>query len=148
MYQDGTREIHTLMMGLLSFCHEKLFVQMRKDRTCCQQMSKNQFKIINLLFRYEGLTATEIGRRLDIEKGSLTTMIDQLEAMDMVVRRADPDDRRRVILSLSKSGMAHMEKTMENYSALLGDLFKDVPPQEMDRFVENLRYVVDFTKRL
>lgn len=148
MYRDDIREIHTLMMAFLGFCHEKLFVKMRKNQACCQQMSKNQFKIVNLLYRYEGLNATEIGRMLDIEKGSLTTMIDQLEAMDMVVRRADPSDRRRVLLSLSKSGMDHMEKTVEAYSAILEDLLKDVQPQQMDRFVESLRYVVDFTERI
>lgn len=148
MYQEGAREIHTLMLTFLGFCHERLFVRMRKNLACCQQMSKNQFKIINILYRHQELTATEISRMLDIEKGSLTTMIDQLEAMDLVLRRIDRNDRRRVLLSLSELGIEHMDKTMEAYSAVLDDLFKEVDPEDMQMFVDSLRYVVAFTERL
>lgn len=148
MYQEGSREIHSLMLAFLGFCHERLFVSMRKNQVCCQQMSKNQFKIINLLYRCEALTATEISRRLDIEKGSLTTMIDQLEATHMVLRKVDSNDRRKVLLSLSENGMEHMDKTMEAYSAALDELFKAVEPGDMQKFVDSLRYIVAFTERL
>lgn len=148
MYHEGVREIHTLMLAFLGFCHERLFVRMRKNHACCQQMSKNQFKIINILYRHQALTATEISRMLDIEKGSLTTMVDQLEAMDMIIRRVDSNDRRRVLLSLSDIGVEHMDKTMEAYSAVLDDLFQEVDPEDMEKFVDSLRYIVAFTARL
>ena len=146
MYQQNAREIQVLMMTFLGLFHEKFYVKMR--HACSPQMPKNQFKIVNVLYHHDGLTATEIGKMLDIEKGSLTTLINQMEAMDLIIRRVDPHDRRKVLLSLSQTGLEQMGKNMNAYCEALTDLFAGVDPEEMDAFVSSLRYVVDFTSKI
>jgi len=148
MYQLNTREIHVLMTTFLGLFHEKFYVKMRKNQASCGQMTKNQFKIMNVLYHHDALTATEIGKMLDIEKGSMTTLIDQLEAMNYIIRRVDPQDRRKVLLSLSQRGLEYMEKSINAYCDNLNDLFKGVDPEELDEFVNSLRYIVKFTSKL
>jgi DNA-binding MarR family transcriptional regulator len=148
MKHEEAKELHVLLVTVIAAFHEKFLLKFRRHNHFCPQVKKNQMKILNILYHYDGLTPTGIGKMLDIEKGSLTTMIDQLEAMDFVIRTVDPDDRRKFLLSLSEAGRQQMDKTMEQYTAGLADLFQDIDPKEMDMFVNSLKYVVDFVKKL
>ncbi|MCR4442448.1 MAG: MarR family transcriptional regulator [Peptococcaceae bacterium] len=111
-------------------------------------MKKNHAKIINLLYRNERLTATEIGKRLDIEKGSLTTLIDQLEERGFVVRESDPADRRRFLIALSDAGREEMNRAMDFYAGKLNDFFQGIDPQELEQFMQSLRYAVTFLNKM
>lgn len=144
MTQEEARELHVLLFNFLGMFHEKFILTFRKENSFSPGIKKNQGKIINMLYHNDKLTSTELGRRLDIEKGSLTTMIDQLEEMDLVVRSLDPDDRRKFLLSLSPAGRQEMEKMMHKYTESLMELFAEVTPQEQEQFFSSLRYVVEF----
>jgi DNA-binding MarR family transcriptional regulator len=85
---------------------------------------------------------------LDMEKGSLTTLIDQLEEMGLVTRCADPRDRRKILISLSASGRDEMNNIMDNYTRNLSTFFHDVKPEESKQFVDSLRFAVEFMTKL
>ncbi len=51
------------------------------------------------------LTPGEIGRRLSMPSGSVTALVDRLEAKRFVQRRPNPKDRRGYLISLSESAM-------------------------------------------
>ncbi|MGI6412685.1 MAG: MarR family winged helix-turn-helix transcriptional regulator [Syntrophomonadaceae bacterium] len=148
MYKEKVREIHALIMTLMGTIHEKFFQRLWKHQDFNRQITKNQSKLISILYRYDDITATELARMLDIEKGSLTTMIDQLQEMGLVIREIDPHDRRKLLLSLSPAGEEQVEKMMELYDQILVELFHKVEPDEMDSFIKNLRQVVEFIGRL
>ena len=148
MYREDAKEIHILLMTFMGAIHEKFFINMRKYNISCSQISKNQIKIINVLYQNDGLTATEIGKMLDIEKGSLTAMVDQLKAMGLITRTIDVNDRRRVLLSLTAAGIEHMDKMMEVYSEAMADLFREVDPQDMEEFIDHLRHLTEFMAKL
>ncbi len=148
MDREDAKEIHILLMNFMGVFHQKFSAKLRKSSNMLPQVTKNQIKAMNLLYQSDSLTATEIGKMLDIEKGSLTTLVDQLEAMGLITRRVDLQDRRRVLLSLSEVGLKHMERAMEVYSSALADMFRNVDPQELATFVNSLRYVVEFTAKL
>ncbi|HHW61904.1 MAG TPA: MarR family transcriptional regulator [Syntrophomonadaceae bacterium] len=148
MDQEEARELHVLLFAFLGMFHEKFLLTFRKENKFPANIKKNQGKILNMLYHSDKLTSTELGRRLDIEKGSLTSMIDQLEEMELVVRSLDPDDRRKFLLSLSPAGRQEMDKMMDKYTENLIELFADVIPQEQEQFFTSLRYVVEFMNRL
>jgi DNA-binding MarR family transcriptional regulator len=105
-------------------------------------LTKNQSKIISMLYHHNGLTSTEIAKMLNIEKGGLTTIIKQLEQMGLVVRHSDPRDRRRQQLNLSEQGRQEMEQVMEHYTGSI--MKKQVDEQELVEFMNSLRYVINF----
>lgn len=145
---EEAQELHVLLFTFLGMFHEKFLLNLRKQNEIEPGVKKNHRKIISILYHYDGLTSTEIGRMLDIEKGSLTTMIDQLEEMELVLRSADPSDRRRALLSLSPEGRQKMDHMMQKYAESLVELFKDVETEEKEEFINSLRYVVEFMKKL
>lgn len=146
MTQEEARELHILLLSLLGIFHEKFSFKFRQHSHFPPEVKKNLLKIINILYENDQLTSTEIGRILDIEKGSLTTMIDQLEGMGFVNRAADPNDRRKCLLSLSETGKEQMDKTMEQYTQSVAEIFGGKKPEELQQFRDNLRYVVAFMK--
>lgn len=51
-------------------------------------------------------TVGELGRRLRLDSGTLTPLLKRLEGAGLVVRERDPDDERRVQISLTPAGEA------------------------------------------
>ncbi|NLW44046.1 MAG: MarR family transcriptional regulator [Syntrophomonadaceae bacterium] len=70
------------------------------------------FIILSLLLK-DGSTLTEIGNRAQIENSSLTTMVDKLEAMELVKRQLDREDRRVIRVFLTSKGRELAERVLD-----------------------------------
>jgi DNA-binding MarR family transcriptional regulator len=53
-------------------------------------------KYLGLLTRHGPMMAGELGRLSGLSSGAVTGLVDRLEARQLVSRRADPEDRRKV----------------------------------------------------
>ncbi|WP_041527031.1 MarR family winged helix-turn-helix transcriptional regulator [Paracoccus aminophilus] len=65
-----------------------------------------QCLVLMVLWDRDNVTIGEIGEQLALETNTLTPMLKRLEKMEMVERRRDPQDERRVLVSLTESGRA------------------------------------------
>lgn len=54
----------------------------------------------------EGLTPTQLGRRLSLSSGAVTALVDRMESAGQVERRANPKDRRSSLVRTLPSGLA------------------------------------------
>ena len=54
----------------------------------------------------EPLPVSRIGERLALDSGTLTPLLKRLEDQGLVERRRDPDDERRVLVSVTAEGAA------------------------------------------
>lgn len=142
------KELHNLLFSFIGMFHEKFLCRYRQHYDGNPRIKKNHVKIISILYQHDHLIPTEIGKMLDIEKGSLTALIDQLEEMGLVIRSADPYDRRKLLISLSASGRDEMNKIMDHHTRNLSVFFNEVDSGEVKQFVASLRYAVDFMKKL
>lgn len=52
----------------------------------------------------DGIRMRDLAERLDIVRRSATSVVDELEAEGLVVRRADPADRRGVVVAATPAG--------------------------------------------
>jgi len=147
MNEEQALELHVLLFTFMGHFHEKFFVNYRQFLDFAFPLTKNQTKIISILYHHNGLTPTELARMLDIEKGGLTPIIDQLEQMGLVTRCPDLHDRRKQLLNLSERGRDEMEKVMERYTDSIMREFAGVSEQELVKFVNSLRYVVNFMEK-
>lgn len=145
---EKTKEIHYLLFTFMGLFHEKIFLRFRQEGNCDSCLKKNHKKILNFLYLHDKLTITEIGKLLDIEKGSLTTLIDFLEEKDFVKRLNDPTDRRKTLLSLSGNGKAEMERVMNLFAQRMNEALHKFDTDEIQQFNTNLQFVVDLMKKL
>ena len=72
----------------------------------------------------DGLTPKDLGKTLNITTGSVTAMVDRLEAKGFMVRKPNPGDRRSVLLHLSPEGTEAMQWANDHFAAAAGALLE------------------------
>lgn len=98
-----------------------------------------QFDIIATLGNTAGMTATELGERTLITKGTLTGVVDRLADRGWVERIAHGSDRRCQIIRLTKSGEALFAKVFPAHVAYLHACFAGTGAAEHRRWQDALR---------
>lgn len=141
-------ELHDLLFSCMEMFHEKFLYRFRKQNERFSPLKKNHVKIISSLYRFNGLTSTEIAKRLDIEKGSVTTLIDQLSELGLLMRDASPHDRRKSMIVLTDAGRLEMENLIKNDTQILTEIFRDIEAEDLQKFIDSLQYAVDFMNKL
>ena len=80
----------------------------------------------------------ELATRLKIVPRSAPTMIDALEAVELVTRRADPGDRRSVLVCLTERGVALLERLGHARRASAEALFARLTAAQRQHLLELL----------
>ncbi len=148
MNNQDARELHELLFCFSGLFHEKFLMRFRQRDPNLPGLKKNHFKIMGLLSQHDFLMSSEIGRRLDIEKGSITTLIDQLVEKDLVTRQIDPCDRRKSQIALSKAGREKMNSLLELHAEEIEHCLKDQNASEINQFLDCMRFAVRFFKKI
>ncbi|MGE5396370.1 MAG: MarR family winged helix-turn-helix transcriptional regulator [Chitinophagales bacterium] len=148
MDYEETRELHNLLFTFSGLFYEKIFLRFRKDHFNYPDLKKNHIRILSVLSQFDNVTPTKLWKMLDIEKGSLTALIDHLDELGLLIRMDDPSDRRKTLLSLTPAGKAEMDSIINDFTGKMNVFFQDLDPDEMGKFVDSLRFVVTFMKKL
>jgi DNA-binding MarR family transcriptional regulator len=69
-------------------------------------VTAQQRLVIRCLGKYPGLSAGQLASLLHLDPGTISAALRRLETRKLVARKRDPDDHRRVFLSLTKKGCA------------------------------------------
>jgi DNA-binding MarR family transcriptional regulator len=93
-----------------------------------------QFDVIATLGNTPGMTATELGEKTLITKGTLTGVVDRLADRGWVERAAHGSDRRCQIVRLTKSGEALFAKAFPAHMAHLDACFAGASAAEHTRW--------------
>lgn len=89
-------------------------------------LTVSQFGTLEALMHLGPLNQRELGQKLLKSGGNITLVIDNLIKSGWVEKKTDPNDRRAVIISLTKQGKdfiedffpQHLEKIKEEFSVL------------------------------
>lgn len=84
-------------------------------------------------------TAAELARRIGLTPGSVSRMIDRLDAADCIKRIDDPHDRRRVLIEATAGGLARIAAYYDGLTARTHDDLAVFTTGELDavlRFVQ------------
>jgi len=83
-------------------------------------------------------TAGELARAIVVSLPSLTQLVDGLVERGYVARRTDPDDRRKVRLSITVRGRDLYHRARQAAEARIDDLLQDLTPEQRTALVEGL----------
>ena len=98
-----------------------------------------QFDIVATLGNTAGMTATELGEKTLITKGTLTGVVDRLADRGWVERVAHDSDRRCQIVRLTKAGEALFSQVFPAHMAHMAARFSGASPAEHKRWQAALR---------
>jgi MarR family transcriptional regulator, 2-MHQ and catechol-resistance regulon repressor len=94
---------------LLAECYHA-FSQLSDTHVRTLGLTPPQFDIIATLGNTEGMSGKELGEKTLMTKGTLTGVLDRLEARGLVARSMNPEDRRCMIVKLTAAGEEMFER--------------------------------------
>jgi DNA-binding MarR family transcriptional regulator len=105
------------LVVLLRYCENK--VRQRLQPLLEEAgLSPEHWRVMALLHESPGLGAGAIAKGAVLPSASVTRHVDKLVERGMVVRRVDPDDKRRVVLALSRRGAEVAESLLAEERAV------------------------------
>jgi len=83
------------------------------------EMCLSDFSILEALLHKGPQPVSELGRRIELTSGSMTTAIDRLEARRLVARTDHATDRRAWVIQLTPAGEALITKVFAGHVAAM-----------------------------
>ncbi len=107
-----------------------------------------QYHILNILKYYRSLDIKTIAKRLSLAHNTTSELISRMEELDLIKTQKDRNDKRRVIVSLTKKG----EEAFYSYSAEINKAFSDFTDKFMtlddrEKFLNCLNTFIDIAKK-
>ena len=105
-------------------------------------LTRPQWRLLMTLRDREGINQGELAELLLVEPITVCRMVDRLEESGMLVRRADPADRRSWRLHLEPRARRLLEELRPTVMEFLADIFDGIPDDERQatvRALEKLR---------
>lgn len=103
-----------------------------------------QYIALLALWEQAPQTVGDLGKRLDLDSGTLTPLFKRLEALELVTRSRDPKDERRVIIDLTPKARDLREQALAVPPALFSQL--PMPVEDMIRLKGLLGDLIDGLK--
>jgi DNA-binding MarR family transcriptional regulator len=97
------------------------------------------FRILVLLGESEPLSQVVIGERLSVDRNTIVLLLDDLEALEYVIRRRDPCDRRAHCVSLTEKGKTALEQGLEQAKRTNDIVLAPLDPSEQFQLHSLLR---------
>ncbi len=95
----------------------------------------SQFEALAKIGMKPGMIQQELVKHLLVTKGNVGALLDRLESLGWVERRADPTDRRANRLYLTAVGQTTIEKILRNHRVFIAETFRPLGAEQR----ENLR---------
>jgi DNA-binding MarR family transcriptional regulator len=110
-------------------------------------VTSNELEVLGTLTARGPLSAGNIAQRTGLTSGAVTRLIDRLEERGSVRRRADAQDRRRVLVEITPGA----SKTCEPFYGPIARegtrLLEQLHESELETILKYLRTSYEFTKR-
>ncbi|CAB1368238.1 MarR family winged helix-turn-helix transcriptional regulator [Denitratisoma oestradiolicum] len=94
-------------------------------------LTPSQFDIIATLGNTEGMSCKELGQKTLMTKGTLTGVLDRLEARGLVVRQTSSTDGRSWVIQLTRSGQKLFERIFPAHLEHMGTIFTGFSDAQM-----------------
>ena len=122
----------------------RLYLQLQRSCVAaCGDTSSTQCFILGEVHRGGPVTQADLGRRLALDKGWISRAVDALVQEGLLVKESAPDDRRTVVISLSKAGKRRAAELDESLNDQAQQIIGRIPPKQRPGIYESLRLMRD-----
>ncbi len=118
----------------------------------CGCENPHQHKSRNMTLRILDLkgevTPSSISQYLKLNKSSVTSLIDSLEKDGLVIRKPNPDDRRKCFISLTPEGNQQLKVFDEFLVWISGRVASHLSESEYEELLSSMRKVAEIQKKI
>ena len=102
-------------------------------------MCLSDFAILEALLHKGPQAVSDLGRRIDLTSGSMTTAIDRLETRRLVTRADHPTDRRAWVIHLTPDGEALITKVFDGHQSAMEQAMRGLSRSERATLTDLLK---------
>jgi len=112
------------------------------NRTASDYMGSMSLAMIVLnIDMFEGTPSTQLGPNMGMESTSLSRSLNKLEDIGVIERKTDPNDKRKSIIHLTKSGLKSREIAKEVVLEFNNKVFSSCEKSEINIFFNVLKKI-------
>jgi DNA-binding MarR family transcriptional regulator len=101
--------------------------------------SMARFDVMSRLERHpDGLTMSDLSRRLIVSNGAITGLVDKLAEAGLVTRREDPNDRRSTIVRLTRKGRDNFLRMARRHEEWVVSILGELSSEAQSELLQNL----------
>jgi MarR family transcriptional regulator, 2-MHQ and catechol-resistance regulon repressor len=104
-------------------------------------LTMTQFDILATLGDQPPMTCKELGEKTLILKGTMTGVLERLEAKGLIEKIANEEDGRSYKIGLTKSGDELFKKAFPEHLNYLGKAFSKLSDKEIEQVINALKLV-------
>lgn len=117
-------------------------------RTEMRQQSQSlltltQLRVLGFLRRHPQASLSDVADYLDVTRSTMSTMIDRLVQRGLVDRAEDPQERRRVTLTLTPLGQEHLQHVSEATCTKVADALAHLSKPQLRQIMQSLALLGD-----
>jgi len=102
-------------------------------------VGRSDLAVLEMLLHKGPQLVNEIGRRVELTSGAITTAVDRLESRGLVTREADPSDRRARIVRLTAAGEEQAARIFADHKAAMDRAASGLSKTERATLIELLK---------
>lgn len=116
--------------------YSSLYLNYLKQYSSLYNVNKTQLRALVFMRNYGEISMTELCSKLNIEKGSLTSMIDDLSEKGYVYREKNLKDRRKYMIIITEEGKKIAADFTEKLSNDLEEKFFKLNDEDRRKYLE------------
>ncbi len=106
-------------------------------------LTTTQFDVIATLGNQPPMTCKDLGEKTLVTKGTLTGVLERLEAKGILERKLNPEDARSQMIGLTQAGQALFEKVFPAHLQHLENAFSKLSDKELAEVTKSLQVIND-----
>jgi DNA-binding MarR family transcriptional regulator len=110
-----------------------------RPRWTAADLTFTQLRALSVLARKQPQRMSDLADALDMTPASASALVDRIDQRGFVTRRSDPDDRRTVLVELSRRGQRILDVMERGSSDHFSRLIEKMTPSERDALATTLR---------
>ena len=107
-------------------------------------ISRTQARLLAFVYLYEGSKQAEIAALMDVQKITLTKLVDEMEKLQLIKRVPDPGDRRVKRLHMEPGAQSTLEKIWQRLAEVSDIALEPLPKDRREQFLKDLFSVRQF----
>jgi len=111
----------------------RIFTRMLKEHGI-DEINPAQGRILFVLWKEDGIPISELSTRTQLEKSTLTSMLDRLEQTGFIVRKPSKDDRRKILIRRTDKDRSFQKQYIAVSEEMLALYYKGLTKKEITAF--------------
>ncbi|SHJ16097.1 MarR family winged helix-turn-helix transcriptional regulator [Propionispora hippei] len=91
-----------------------------------------QMLVLYTLYKGDGISVSELGKRSYLDNSTLTGLIDRLEMMKLVYRADSPEDRRAYLIFLTQKAIDLKAAVLDVCNTVRNEMLKECTGEEIE----------------